>query len=302
MGTKLMTGAELKEQLMKDNARNNKQKSCKRQKSVSFVMPPESSKNEELVRIMDLNTKDLVSNQPYQRDIDQKEVAYIASNYDPHQFGVIKVSFRDGKYYVYDGQHRITAFKIVNGNQDGFVRCEVHYGLTYEDEAKYFAEQYLGSKKVDIVYRWRALFEAKKEPVYTIVTSVRAIGIDIKFTKNKSVYNRIIALKQLNDMWDKLGSEKTLRVLALLKKSWDTDLNAFDGNILIGMREFFFTYTDEIDEEAFVRQMKKVSPLSIVVEGKKDMLSKNGLNFAKIIWSKYNNGLKTKRLDYKFKG
>ncbi len=302
MGTKLMSSAELKEQLMKDNAKKNKQKSDKMQTGATFVMLSESSKREEIVRIMDLNTKDLVSNQPYQRDIDQKEVAYIVSNFDPHQFGVIKVSFRDGKYYVYDGQHRITAFKIVNGNQDGFVRCEVHYGLTYEDEARYFAEQYLGSKKVDIVYRWRALFEAKKEPVYTIVTSVRAIGIDIKFTKNKSVYNRIIALKQLNDMWDKLGSEKTLRILTLLKKTWETDLNAFDGNVLIGMREFFFTYSDEIDEEAFVRQMKKVSPFSIVVEGKKDMLSKNGLNFAKIIWSKYNNGLKTKRLDYKFKG
>lgn len=302
MGTKLMSREEVMEQLIKDNAKKNKQKSSQSQTGVKFIIPPESNPKEEIVRIMELNTKDLVSNQPYQRDIDQKEVAYIASNYDPHQFGVIKVSFRDGKYYVYDGQHRITAFKIVNGNQDGFVKCEVHYGLTYEDEARYFAEQYLGSKKVDIVYRWRALFEAKKEPVYTIVTSVRAIGIDIKFTKNKSVYNRIIALKQLNDMWDKLGSERALRVLALLKKAWETDLNAFDGNILIGMREFFFTYTDEIDEEAFVRQMKKVAPLSIVVEGKKDMLSKNGLNFAKIIWSKYNNGLKTKRLDYKFKG
>jgi len=302
MGTKLMSREEVMEQLIKDNEKKNKQKSSHLQTGVAFVMPPESNKKEEIVRIMDLNTKDLVSNQLYQRDIDQKEVAYIASNYDPHQFGVIKVSFRDGKYYVYDGQHRITAFKIVNGNQDGFVKCEVHYGLTYEDEARYFAEQYLGSKKVDIVYRWRALFEAKKEPVYTIVTSVRAIGIDIKFTKNKSIYNRIIALKQLNDMWDKLGSEKTLKVLALLKKAWETDLNTFDGNILIGMREFFFTYADEINDEAFVRQMKKVSPLSIVVEGKKDMLSKNGLNFAKIIWSKYNNGLKSKRLDYKFKG
>lgn len=302
MGTKLMLSAELKEQLMKDNAKKNKQNSDQTQTSVTFVMPLESNKKEEIVRIMDLNTKDLVSNQPYQRDINQKEVAYIVSNFDPHQFGVIKVSFRGGKYYVYDGQHRITAFKIVNGNQDGFVRCEVHYGLTYEDEARYFAEQYLGAKKVDIIYRWRALFEAKKDPVYTIVTSVKAIGVDIKFTKNKSICNRIIALKQLSDMWDKLGSAKTLKVLALLKRAWENDLNAFEGNILTGMREFFFTYSDEIDEEAFVRQMKKVSPLSIVVEGKKDMLSKNGLNFAKIIWSKYNNGLKTKRLDYKFKG
>ncbi len=297
-----MSKEELKEQLMRDNTKKNKQNSNKTQTDVAFVMSSESNKKEEIVRIMDLNTKDLVSNQPYQRDINQKEVAYIVSNFDPHQIGVIKVSYRDGKYYVYDGQHRITAFKIVNGNQDGFVRCEVHYGLTYEDEARYFAEQYLGAKKVDIIYRWRALFEAKKEPVYTIVTSVKAIGVDIKFTKNKSVCNRIIALKQLNDMWDKLGSAKTLRVLALLKRIWEDDLNAFDGNILIGMREFFFTYSNEIDEEAFVRQMKKVSPFSIVVEGKKDMLSKNGLNFAKVIWSKYNNGLKTKRLDYEFKG
>lgn len=48
--------------------------------------------------------------------------------------------------------------------------------------------------------------------------------------------------------------------------------------------------------------MKKVLPSAIVIEGKKDNISKNGLNFAKVIWSKYNNGLKTRRLDYKFRG
>ena len=65
MGTKLMSSAELKEQLMKDNAKRNKQKSDKMQTGATFVMPSESSKREEIVRIMDLNTKDLVSNQPY---------------------------------------------------------------------------------------------------------------------------------------------------------------------------------------------------------------------------------------------
>ena len=68
------------------------------------------------------------------------------------------------------------------------------------------------------------------------------------------------------------------------------------------MREFFCTYMDEINEETFVKQMKKVTPSQIVIEGKKDNISKKGLNFAKIIWIKYNNGLKTRRLDYKFKG
>ena len=48
--------------------------------------------------------------------------------------------------------------------------------------------------------------------------------------------------------------------------------------------------------------MKKVAPSAIVVEGRKDTVSKNGLNFAKVIWIKYNSGLRTRRLDYKFKG
>ena len=41
----------------------------------------------------------------------------------------------------------------------------------------------------------------------------------------------------------------------------------------------------------------------LVIEGgEKDKLSKNGLNYAKVIWDKYNNGLKSRRLDYKFRG
>ena len=297
MGTKLMSKEELKEQFMKNNA---KRKAEMENASVAFIMPTEQKKNEN-IQIMQLNTKDLVSSQAYQRDIDQKEVAYIVSNFDPHQFGIIKVSYRDGKYYVYDGQHRITAFKVLNGNQDGFVKCEVHYGLTYEDEAKYFADQYLGAKKVDLIYRWRALYEAKNEHVYSIINSVRAIGIEVKFTKSKAS-NRIIAFKQLNDMWTKLGSEETLRILTLLKRAWESDVNGFDGNILLGMREFFYTYSEEINEETFVKRMKKQIPSVLVVEGKKDKLSIHGLNYAKVIWDKYNNGLRSRRLDYKFKG
>lgn len=294
MGTKLMSREKLKEEFMTDSRKESVVTSA------VLVLPPKN-KEEETIKIMDLNTKDLISSQAYQRNIDQKRISYIVTNYDPHKFGIIKVSFRDGKYYVYDGQHRITAFKVLNNNQDGLVKCEVHYGLTYEDEAKYFAEQYLGSKNVSIIYRWRALYEAKEEPVYSIVDSVRAIGIEVKFTKAKAA-NRIIAFKQLSDMWSQLGEEKTLKILTLLKKVWETDENAFDGNIILGMREFFSVYMNDIKEETFIRQMKKVVPSAIVAEGKKDTISKNGLNYAKVIWLKYNNGLKTRRLDYKFKG
>lgn len=198
MGTKLTSKEKLKEEFLIES------KNESILSNTVILLPTENNKGE-TIQIMDLNTKDLISNQPYQRDVDQKRVSYIVTNYNPHKFGIIKVSFRDGKYYVYDGQHRIAAFKVLNDDHDGIVKCEVHYGLTYEDEAKYFAEQYLGSKNVSIIYRWRALYEAKEEPVYSIVNSVRAIGIEVKFTKAKE-QNRIIAFKQLNDMWVKCCS------------------------------------------------------------------------------------------------
>ncbi len=292
MKKNVMSKEELREQLKKDFVTKEETKT---------IADNNSKEENETVKIMTLNTKDLVSSQPYQRDINQKEVAYIVSNFDPHQLGIIKVSYRGGKNHVYDGQHRIAALKVLNNNQDCFVKCEVHYGLTYEDEAKYFADQYLGAKKVDLIYRWRALYEAKSEPVYSIVNSVRAIGIEVKFTKAKAA-NRIIAFKQLNEMWEKLGSEETLKILTLLKKAWEYDVNGFDGNIILGMREFFYTYGNEIHEDTFVKQMRKQIPSMLIIEGKKDKLSKNGLNYAKVIWDKYNCGLKSRRLDYKFRG
>ena len=58
-------------------------------------------------------------------------------------------------------------------------------------------------------------------------------------------------------MWLKLGEERTLKILALLKKIWGEDENAFDGNVILGMREFFNVYENEINEETFIKQLKK---------------------------------------------
>jgi len=112
-----MTKKEMRGQSVKDSrGKIQEQQTSGVIPSVAFLVPPEKG-NTEMTQIMNLNTKDLISSQSYQRDVDQKRVSYIVTNYDPHKFGIIKVSFRDGKYYVFDGQHRIAAFKVLNGDQ-----------------------------------------------------------------------------------------------------------------------------------------------------------------------------------------
>lgn len=254
------------------------------------------------IKTMKLNTSVLNSTQPYQRDLDQKKIAVIVSNFNIHKFGIIKVSYRDGVYYVYDGQHRLAAIKTKNGGRDCLVECEVHYGLTYEDEARLFAEQYDGATKVDIVYKWRAMYEGRLQPVYEIVNSCKRIGIDINFSKSKT-NNRIICLGELQKMWNKLKAEDTLKAISLIKETWNGDMNSFNKSIVAGMKEFYAIYKDEINEQTFVKQLRRIEPAKIEALGNSDMITRGDLKYAKVIWDVYNRNLReNNRLDYKFKG
>lgn len=51
----------------------------------------------------------LVTDTTYQRSIDEKAVDRIVENFDPRLVNVVKVSHRDGKFYVFDGAHTLNA-------------------------------------------------------------------------------------------------------------------------------------------------------------------------------------------------
>ena len=68
-----------------------------------------------------------------------------------------KVSCRDGRYYVFDGQHTIAARKLLNGGRDLPIRCKVFYGLTESDEALLFAQQTGASASLTAGAKFRAL-------------------------------------------------------------------------------------------------------------------------------------------------
>ena len=258
--------------------------------------------NKKIVQMEILSTKNLTSGAEYQRPIDPLRVQKIISNFNIHKVNPIKVSFRDNKYWVFDGQHTLTSLKAINKGEDSMVWCEVHYGLTYEDEAKLFAEQYDGSTKVDIAYQMKALFEAGNEEIKKLVEIADSIGLKFSFDKYKDK-NKIIALKKVRDAYRKLGENGLRRILYLVKQVWDGDSTSLDNNILGGMSLFYQTYKDQFDEELFIKQLSKVLPIDIKRRGKSDSSCKGDLRFAKQILEVYNISLRQKnRLEYKFKG
>ncbi len=63
------------------------------------------------------------------------ETKEIIRDWDERLLDPVIVSFRDGKFYVIDGQHRIAAMRKMNNGSEVMAVCKVYSGLTYEQEA-----------------------------------------------------------------------------------------------------------------------------------------------------------------------
>ena len=91
---------------------------------------------------MCLNSSELiVPRDTYQRALHPARVARIAKEFDERVANEPKISFRDGHYYVMDGQNTIAARKFLNGGDDLQIRCKVYFNMTEQEEALLFAQQ-----------------------------------------------------------------------------------------------------------------------------------------------------------------
>ncbi len=151
----------------------------------------------------------------YQKDrLDVRRAKAIAKEYDPVKAGCVLISEREGKFYIADGQHRTAAAKIAG---ETHIMCQVVAGLTYEEEARLFAEQSKLTRGVSKTIKFKALLEAKDEKSMQINDTIKAAGFGICY-KGGNVDNKIKALLTVERVYDKIGQPGLLRCLSLLKK------------------------------------------------------------------------------------
>lgn len=90
--------------------------------------------------------EDLHIDESYQRPV-QSHVKTIAQEWDDMKCDPLKINYReDGYLYVWDGQHRVVALKMMGVD---YVLCVITVGLTQEQEAALFGCQGNGIKKPD---------------------------------------------------------------------------------------------------------------------------------------------------------
>lgn len=240
----------------------------------------------------------IFSDPSYQRPINMRRVREIVSGFRDDLVNPIKVSKRDGRFYVFDGQHTLAALKSRNGNRDLMVDCKVYRGLTLEQEAELFSLQNGISRGVETIYRLKALYAAGDPDIKEFYDFTNLSGVRLDFTKGKAT-SKIVAVAKAYKIYNTLPSRDYSDVLMLINDTWQGMPDSFNQEILGGVALFHSLYKREYQRRIFVNQLSKVSPMVIIREGKA-LAAKGDVRFARQILEAYNHALRNNRLDYKF--
>lgn len=245
--------------------------------------------------IKTLSTKEILVDPIYQRQYDEKRVAKMVREFNPNLVNFPKVSFRDGRYWVFDGMHTIGMLKTRNKGCDLHVTCRVFYGMTRLDEMELFVKQNGISKSVSTADKLRARYNMGDEEIVDMVRAADLAGVRVSFTGGKAV-NSCTAVSTLYKSYQELPRNTFIDMLSTCRDAWDGQHEGFSSEILKGMTKFFATYQGEFSRSNLTKRLKAVSPIYIVREGKQS-ISRGGRDYARIILKIYNNRTKSRRLE-----
>ena len=117
----------------------------------------------------------------YQRGVERKRVELIARDFNEYIVNEPKVSFRNGRYYVMDGQHTIEGCILLNGGEDRPILCKVYTGLTMEQETLLFAEQNGHAAPLSAGIKLRTKVVGGDAPSKAFVAATNRVGLSLNY-------------------------------------------------------------------------------------------------------------------------
>lgn len=252
-----------------------------------------------------LYTGRLTSGLPYQRPVDEKEVDRLIREWDERLLDPLVVSFRDGKFNLVDGQHRVAAMRKKNGGNEVMAVCKIYSGLTYEQEAELCYKLDKAKKRLSLSQSTNALAESgTDEDVAKIKRLVERNGFRWALGKRSGKDYEIVSTRAVINAYRLLGADDFSRMLRILDSTWHGESHSLHAVVISGLALFLITYGTEFNERTFVKRLSVVSPVEIIRRGKLDYSTgDNSLRYARVILEKYNATRNTdKKLPYRFTG
>lgn len=167
----------------------------------------------------------------------------------------LRVSYRDGYFYVLDGQHRLAVAKA-----KGIVElpCEIYTGLTQKDEALIFARQNRNVTKLNP-------FDTYKANLACGDISIPEVRIDMEIARICGVYNvevkkvgayqpnpkTLRSLYRARQIVESNGSQVFAWVLNVITSSdWNQEPTAYTKEMLAMLKNFYLEHCKDVNVES----------------------------------------------------
>lgn len=248
------------------------------------------NRNRNSTNVVHLDAALLERDFSYQRPVRMEKVNKIVAEFDPLLVNTLKVSLRNGRYYVFDGSHTLEALRIVKGKEHFPVECRLYKGLTYEREAELFALQNGEATRVGVPYKIRALAAAGDEDITAFLDATRACGFEMNPGERSSKRGNILAVSKAYSLYKSMGAEEYKRMLNLVKSAWHGECWSVSQNMLSGMALLLKTFGDKVNLDRFSKKLGGVSFQEIQKEASKAQSVPVAYQYAFALTRLYNRG------------
>lgn len=209
--------------------------------------------------------EDLHIDESYQRPV-QNHIKTLVQEWDEQKCDLLKVNYReDGNLYVWDGQHRVVAMRIMGIE---FAMCILTVGLTQEQEAELFGCQGIGIKKPDPYDIFKANVCAGEE----IDTSIKNMcdKYDLQVNRNNKKAGNLSCLTLARKIFEKGSDDREYFewVLELLHKAkWNEFPQSHCHRVVNSLYEIRKASGEENDfvQRKLIAYLNKTNPDELLI-------------------------------------
>ena len=226
----------------------------------------------------------------YQRRMNAAQVDRIVAEFNPLLVNAVKVSHRDGRFFVFDGAHTLAALRRIHEGKPVMVECKVFSGMTYQEEAELFALQTGTSRTVSFDYKLRAKLVAETPKEKAFLEATEAAGLHLSDVQRSSMRYVIAAKATAQRIYENYGADLYTDMLRLIVETWDAVEWSLSKPVLNGCAVFLNVYGDEYKRDRFIRKLAYTNADELAAIARRQNVKDQPRQYAMAILELYNKG------------
>ena len=185
-----------------------------------------------------------------QRKFFPKHAQDMADNFDLEGMGYPVLNYRDGVWWIVDGQHRVAALRLLGFADEDVIECECFLNLSEQEEADLFLRR-AKNKPIHTGDKFRIGVNAGREDE----VAINKIANDLKLKVGIGSGNNIQATGALTKVYREGGGTVLGRTLVIILEAYGD--RAFTATLIGGIGTLLRRYGTNVDSGRLITALKK---------------------------------------------